>query len=143
MRNLIKTTIFIFVFQICHTQIKEKYPVNILIENDTLVCFSKEQSKQIAVWNEQKKECFELRKNDSEKIVQLEKIATTQTGIIYNLENQVIQYKENLGDKDKLITISEYENKSLKKEVRKQKFGKWISIIGGVVLTTSTFFLLI
>ena len=72
-----------------------------------------------------------------------EKIATTQTGIIYNLENQVIQFKENLGDKDKLITISEDENKSLKKEVRKQKFGKWISIIGGVVLTTSTFFLLI
>ena len=112
MKNLIKTTIFIFLCQVCYAQTKEKYPVNILIENDTLVCFSKEQSKQIAVWNEQKKECFELRKNDNEKIVQLEKIATTQTGIINNLESQVIQYKENLGDKDKYFPPT-LTNKSL------------------------------
>jgi hypothetical protein len=66
----------------------------------------------------------------------LEKITTTQTGIISNLENEIIQHKKNLEDKDKLIGVCEDEKKSLKKEVRKQKVGKWIAIIGGVVLST-------
>ena len=132
MGNLIKTILFVFALQLCYAQTKTKYPSVIVLENDTLVCFTTEQSKQMGVWNEQRKECVELRKNDNQKISELEKITTTQTGIISNLENEIIQHKKNLEDKDKLIGVCEDEKKSLTKEIRKQKRGKWIAIIGGI-----------
>jgi predicted RNase H-like nuclease (RuvC/YqgF family) len=101
-----------------------------------LVCFTIEQSKQIAVWNEQRKECLELRKNDNQKIGELQNVINQQTGLITNLENETGLLNANIKDKDALIQICEDEKKSLKKEVRKQKVGKWIAIVGGVVLST-------
>ena len=137
MWNLIKTILFVFALQFCYAQqIKTKYPSVIVLENDTLVCFTTQQSKQIAVWNEQRKECLELRKNDNQKINELENISNQQTGLISNLEKETGLLNANLKDKDSLIKICEDEKKSLKKEVRKQKIGKWIAIIGGVVLST-------
>jgi septal ring factor EnvC (AmiA/AmiB activator) len=132
MENLIKTMIFVFAMQLCYAQTIKKYPSVIVLEKDTLVCFTTEQSKKMAVWNEQRKECIELRKNDNQKISELENIKTTQTGIISNLETEIIQHKKNLEDKDKLISVCEDEKKSLTKEIRKQKRGKWIAIIGGI-----------
>jgi hypothetical protein len=137
MGNLIKTILFVFALQFCYAQqIKTKQPSVIVLENDTLVCFSMEQSKQIAVWNEQRKECLELRKNDNQKINELENIVNQQAGLVSNLEKETVLLNANLKDKDSLIKICEDEKKSLKKEVRKQKVGKWIAIIGGVVLST-------
>jgi hypothetical protein len=52
------------------------------------------------------------------KISELEKITITQTGIISNLENEIIQNNETIEDKDKLIGICEDENKTLSKEIR-------------------------
>lgn len=142
MGNLIKTILFVFALQFCYAQKnKTKYPSVIVLNKDTLVCFTTEQSKQIAVWNEQRKECLELRKNDNQKIGELQNVLNQQTGLITNLENETGLLNASLKDKDALILICEDEKKSLKKEVRKQKVGKWIAIVGGVVL--STFFLTI
>ena len=132
MGNLIKTMIFVFALQLSYAQTIKTYPSIIVLEKDTLVCFTTEQSKQIAVWNEQRKECVELRKNDNQKISELEKITTTQTGIISNLENEIVQHKKNFDDKNSLLLICEDEKKSLTKEIRKQKRGKWIAILGGI-----------
>ena len=135
MGNLSKIILFIFAFQFCFGQqkeIKTKYPSVIVVGKDTLVCFTTEQSKKMGVWNE----------DDSEKISELNNISNTQKGLISNLENEVFQYKKNIQDKDKLISICEDEKKSLNKEIRKQKRGKWIAIlsgIGGVFLTTFIF----
>jgi hypothetical protein len=139
MGNLIKTILFVFALQLCYAQTITKYPSVIVLEKDTLVCFTTEQSKQMGVWNEQRKECVELRKNDNQKINELEKITITQTGIISNLENEIVQHKKNFDDKNSLLLICEDEKKSLTKEIRKQKRGKWIAIlsgIGGVFITT-------
>lgn len=137
MGNLIKTILFVFALQFCSAQqLKKTYPSVIVLSSDTLVCFTTEQSKQIAVWNEQRKECLELRKNDNQKINELENIVNKQLGLISNLESEANLLKANLKDKDALIQVCEDEKKSLKKEVRKQKVGKWIAIIGGVVLST-------
>ena len=132
MGNLIKTILFVFALQLCYAQTKTKYPSVIILEKDTLVCFTTEQSKQMGVWNEQRKECFELRKNDNQKINELEKITITQTGIISNLENEIVQHKKNFDDKNSLLVICEDEKKLLKKEIRKQKRGKWVAILGGI-----------
>ena len=122
MGNLSKTLLFIFALQFCYAQqIKTKYPSIIVVGQDTLVCFTTEQAKQIGIWNEQRKECVELRKNDNQKISELEKITITQTGIISNFENEIVQHKANVGDKDKLISVCEDEKKTLKKEKRQIK----------------------
>ena len=137
MGNLSKTILFIFALQFCSAQnIKSKYPSIIIVEKDTLVCFTTEQSKQIAVWNEQRKECIELSKNDNQTISELEKIKTVQEGVISNLENEIVQYGKNISDKNKLILICKDEKDTLSDEVRKQKVGKWVAIIGGIVLST-------
>ena len=137
MSNLIKTFFFVFALQFCYAQnIKTKHPSVIVLNKDTLVCFTTEQSKQIAVWNEERKECVELTKNDSQKIKELENIVNQQKGLISNLEKEKGLLKANLQDKDALILICEEEKKSIKKEVRKQKAGKWIAILGGSVLST-------
>lgn len=73
MGNLIKTLIFVFAIQLSYAQTIKKYPSVIVLEKDTLVCFTTEQSKQMAVWNEQRKECVELRKNDNQKISELQR----------------------------------------------------------------------
>lgn len=135
MKNLIKTIFFVFLLQFCNAQ-KKQYPLTILIDDDSLVCFTIEQSKQLAIWNEEKKECINLYKNSNEKIVQLENISTTQKGIIDNLENEIVQHNKNLEDKNKIINIFEDEKKYLKKQVIKQKIYKWISIFSGVILST-------
>jgi hypothetical protein len=127
----------VFALQFCYAQkIKTKYPSVIVLNKDTLVCFTTEQSKQVAVWNEERKQCLELSKNDSQKINELENIITQQKGLISNLEKEKGLLKANLQDKDALIMICEEEKKSIKKEVRKQKIGKWIAIVGGVALST-------
>ena len=137
MSNLIKTFFFVFALQFCYAQkIKTKYPSVIVLNKDTLVCFTTEQSKQIAVWNEERKECVELTKNDSQKIKELENIINQQKGLISNLEKEKGLLKANLQDKDALFMICEEEKKSIKKEVKKQKVGKWIAIVGGVALST-------
>jgi len=107
-------------------------PALIDFEKDTLVCFTIEQSKIMGIWNEERKECVELREIDSLKIGEIEKITANQTSIISNLEIEITQHKETIEDKDKLIGIVEDENKTLSKEIRKQKRGKLIAIIGGV-----------
>jgi hypothetical protein len=135
MSNLIKTILFVFLTQISFCQTKSQYPSVIIANNDTLVCFTTKQSKQMAVWNEQMKECIELRKNDSNKTNELINISTTQTGIISNLEDEIILHIQTSKDKDALLNICEDEKKSLKKEIRKQKLGKWIAIISGVFLS--------
>jgi hypothetical protein len=136
MSNLIKTLILFFALQFCHAQNKSNYPSVIVVKKDTLVCFTTEQSKQMAVWNEQRKECVELRKVDNQKINELENVKLTQVGIISNLEYEISLHKKTIKDKDGLIQDCEEEKKSLKKEIIIQKTGKWIAIIGGIVLST-------
>ncbi len=135
MKNLTKTLIFLFFIQIGYAQTKSKYPSVIVIKNDTLVCFTPKQSKEMALFNEQRKECVELQKQDKKTLNELKSINTTQLGIITNLETEIIQHKKTINDNKKLLQICEDEKKSLKKEIIKQKIGKYIAIIGGVGLS--------
>ncbi len=139
MKNLISTLTFLFIFQFAFTQVKNKYPSVILVNKDTLVCFKTEQSKQMAIWNEQRKECLELQKEDKKTIGELEKVSKKQVEIINNLETEITLHKKTIQDKNTLIQVCEDEKKSLNKEIRKQRRGKWIAIISGVgvfILTT-------
>jgi hypothetical protein len=133
MKNLINIILLIFILNVAYSQ--NKYPIATIINNDTLICFTIKQSRQMTIWNEERKECAELQKVDREKIIELEGISKKQLGIISNLESEINQHKGTIIDKDKLLKLCEDEKKFLKKEVRKQKTGKVLSIVGGVVLS--------
>ena len=135
MKNLISILFSVFFTQITYAQIKSNYPKVMLVEKDTLICFTTQQAKQMAIWNEKRKESIELSKNDNQKIAELNNISITKDSIISNLENEVVQYKKTITDKESLIAICEDEKTSLKREIRKQRRGKWIAIICGVGLT--------
>lgn len=135
MKNLINIVFLLFFVQFANSQIKQKYPYVMVLEKDTIVCFTTEQSKQMAVWNEQRKECVELRKNDNQKITELEKISIKKDTIISNLEKEIVLHKKTISDKETLINVCEDEKKALKKDIRKQRRGKWIAIICGVGLS--------
>lgn len=135
MKNLISILFVIFFTQINYAQSNKTFPITMLIGKDTLVCFTTSQAKQMAIWNEKRKECLELSKNDNQKISELNKITNKQDSIISNLEQEIILHKKTIVDKDSLIAISEDEKNSLKREIRKQRRSKWIAIICGVGLT--------
>jgi hypothetical protein len=113
----------------------QKYPKTIVIENDTIICFTTAQSKQLAVWNEQRKQCQELRILDAKEISKKDGIIFEKNAIINNQDSIIFNYCSIIVEKEKIINLNEEEKKILKKEVRKQKIGKWIAIISGVLLS--------
>ncbi len=131
MKNLISIFFLVF-FSFANAQ---KYPKTIVIENDTIICFTTAQSKQLAVWNEQRKQCQELRILESKEIIKKDGIIYEQNTIINNQDSIIFNYRSIIVEKEKIITINEEEKKLLKKEVRTQKVGKWIAIISGVLLS--------
>lgn len=131
MKNLI-SILFILVISITNAQ---KYPKTIVIENDTIICFTTTQSKQLAVWNEQRKQCQELRVLDAKEITKKDGIISEQNSIISKQDSIIFNYRGIIVEKEKIITINEEERKLLKKEIRTQKIGKWIAIISGVLLS--------
>ena len=131
MKHLINI-IFILVISITNAQ---KYPKTIVIENDTIICFTTTQSKQLAIWNEQRKQCQELRVLDRKEITKKDGIISEQNAIINKQDSIIFNYRGIIVEKEKIITIHEEERKLLKKEIRTQKIGKWIAIISGVLLS--------
>ena len=131
MQNLISILFIVFAFNL----IGQKYPKSLVIDNDTLVCFKVAQAKQLAVWNEERKQCQELRIIDNNELIKKEQIISETNQIVFS-QNQIIENnKLIIQEKDKIIDIHERENKLLKKQLRNQKIGKWIAIVSGIFLS--------
>lgn len=135
MKNLISLFSFVILFNSVNAQIKNEYPTVIILDEDSVVCFTISQSKQMAIWNEERKECLELQLEDKKTISELQKINNTQTVIINNLESEVALNKKTIEDKNTLLNDCEDEKSNLKKEVKKHRRGKWIAIVGGAILS--------
>ena len=131
--NLI--VLFSILFQFAFSQLKNEYPIVSVIENDSVVIFSLKQSKKLIEINEQKKECFELKSILDNEIIQKDTIIYAQRKKIENLNSIVEEKQSIIKTKDELIQICEEEKGNLRKEIRKQKIGKWLSISGIIVVS--------
>jgi hypothetical protein len=106
-----------------------------VIDNDTLVCFKVAQAKQLAIWNEERKQCQELRIIDNNELIKKDQIII-ETNSIIESKNKIIESNQLIIlEKDKIIDINEQEKKLLKKQLRNQKIGKWIAIVSGIFLS--------
>lgn len=131
MRNLISICFTVISFGF----IAQKNTKVFVVDNDTLICFNVAQAKQLAIWNEERKKCEVLRNIDNAEIIKKEQIIS-ETNQIVDSQNKIIENKNLIiTEKDKIIEIQEKNNKLLKKQLRNQKIGKWIAIIGGVFLS--------
>lgn len=131
MKNLISIILLVVI----NFGLGQKYPKSIVIENDTIICFTTAQSKQLAIWNEQRKQCQDLRILDSKEITNKNGIIFEQNSIINKQDSIIYNYQNIIVQKENIITINEEERKLLKKEIRTQKVAKWIAIISGVFLS--------
>jgi len=131
MQNLISILFIVFAFNL----IGQKYPKSLVIDNDTLVCFKVAQAKQLGIWNEERKQCQELRIIDNNELIKKEQIISETNQIVFS-QNQIIENnKLIIQEKDNIIDIHQRENKLLKKQLRNQKIGKWIAIVSGIFLS--------
>jgi hypothetical protein len=131
MQNLISILFIVFAFNL----IGQKYPKSLVIGNDTLVCFKVAQAKQLAIWNEERKQCQELRIIDNNELIKKDQIII-ETNSIIESKNKIIESNQLIIlEKDKIIDINEQEKKLLKKQLRNQKIGKWIAIVSGIFLS--------
>ena len=126
--------LFIIMFGFSFSQVKNEYPFLSVIDNDTVVIFDMKQAKDLIGINEQKKECLEINSVLNGEIVQKDTIIYSQTKKIQNLNAIIDDNKSIIKTKDNLIQICEDEKENLKKDVRKQKVGKWLSIVGIVTV---------
>jgi len=131
--NKILSILFAVMFSSVFAQ---DYPKMVVIDKDSCVIFTLEQSREMIIWDVEYNECKDERK------ILLEEIALKDS-VIVNTKTMVNEYNEILelyngikAEKDTLIQLHIEEKQLLEKQIKKQKIQKFISSSIGV-LTTS------
>lgn len=113
----------------------QKFPMVTNFMGDTVIIFGFEQGLELSQRNEERKECLIRKDILEQRIVEKEVIITEQEEQIQAQDTIIAKYEENESHYEDLIEISEEEKKALKKEVKRQKRGKIIAIIGAGVVS--------
>jgi len=113
----------------------QKYPKVINYMGDTVVVFDFEQGLELSDRNEERKECLARKDILEERIVEKDVVITQQTETIQAQDTIIQKYEDNEGHYEDLLELSEEEKKGLKKEIKRQKRGKIIAIIGAGVIS--------
>lgn len=139
--KMIKTQSILFLVAILmsFTGFSQKYPRTIMLENDTCVAFTLNQSRKLIKWNEEKHEFHKLYDMCAKQIVFLDSVVTYKDTQILGMNKITENYKDIIKEKEQLMLLNESEKSSLKKEIKIQKRQKWLSIgIGALVSTVIT-----
>jgi len=138
MKNLNKIILLflcVFINSNAFSQSNGIYPKVEVINADTVVVFSIEQSKKLAAINETKKSLEKMNEIQVQELIVKDSIIGTQSVIISDLEkinknNQVI-----ISEKDKLELLHIEQNKILTNEIKTQKRYKWYAILTAITTT--------
>lgn len=113
---------------------ENEYPIISKIDKDSVIIFTIKQGRELVKINEEKKECLELNDILNQEIIQKDTIIYAQSKKIENYKGIVSEKDVIIANKEELTKICEQEKTMLKKEIRKQKVGKWIAIASGVAI---------
>lgn len=111
----------------------QKYPKTLVISQDTLVCFSVKQAKQLALINEENKMLKQTLSITDEQLVKLHEINTTQSEIIENTNKIELKYKELLNTYEVEKKTNDRIKSMLQRKVIKQTIYKYLAIGAGVL----------
>tara|TARA_R110002153_G_scaffold123312_1_gene269365 strand:- start:13 stop:444 length:432 start_codon:yes stop_codon:yes gene_type:complete len=129
--------ILISLVLVAFTGYSQQYPRTIILELDTCIVFTTNQSKKMAYWNTQKTEY-------QERLTLLNKELSLKDSIIVLNQSKVdklslIQksYEQIIVEKNDLKKLCEAEKQDYITEIKRQKRMKWL--IGGLGIITTSF----
>jgi hypothetical protein len=133
--NSIKTLFFCLFISLnaLSQRIESKYPVVSVVNTDSVIIFSIEQGKKIAIINEDRKRLQKLSAINENEISQRDSIIRMQYNQIENFDKIKRKYDVIVLEKDDMKKLNDSQSFLLNKEIKKQTRHKWIAIISGVV----------
>jgi len=134
--NKIVFILIVFAVLMRCNALSQVFPRTLLIEKDSCVAFTIKQSKQMAKWNEKRKESVLLNDICSKQILFMDSIILNQTVQIEKGQFVSLNYKTIIENKNDLLIISESEKLTLKHEIKIQKRQKWLIAGFGTFITT-------
>lgn len=119
------------------------YPIVSVINSDTVIIFSFEQGKNLAIINENKKRLEKLNDLNQQELLQKDSVIQMQNGQLVNNDKIIQKYQFIIKEKENQNELSNSQNTLLKTELKKQIRQKWIAIISGIagVATISYFYI--
>lgn len=120
------------------------YPIVSVINSDTVIIFSFEQGKNLAIINENKKRLEKLNDLNNQELLQKDSVIQMQNGQLINNDKIIQKYQFIVKEKENQNELSNSQNTLLKTELKKQIRQKWIAIISGIagVATISYFYII-
>jgi len=133
MSSKIKLLVISF-FLVCSANAQKiEYPIVSVLDGDSVIIFTTEQGRKLVKINELKNECLENESVLKQENGKQKTIITSQKTQLDNLNTVVADKDTIIENTNNLKKICEDENAQLKKDVRKQKIAKWLSV-GGIVV---------
>lgn len=119
------------------------YPIVSVINSDTVIIFSFEQGKNLAIINENKKRLEKLNDLNQQELLQKDSVIQMKNGQLVNNDKIIQKYQFIVKEKENQNELSNSQNTLLKTELKKQICQKWIAIISGIagVATISYFYI--
>ena len=136
---------YIFIgFNALSQQSQSKYPSVSVINTDTVLIFTIEQSKKLAIINEDRKRLKQLNEINEKQLSQKDSIIQMQYNQLVNFDKIKRKYDVIVVEKESMKKLCDSQSILFEKEIKKQNRQKWIAIISGVVsvATISYFYIL-
>lgn len=114
---------------------KDPYPKVIIYQTDTVLAFTLKQARQLSVFNEERKECIDVKKDLESQIKEFQRIDKEQKGQLANMDKVKKDYDEVVKATNENKTLCESEKSILKSQRNDQIKYKWFSIGVGSLTT--------
>ena len=114
---------------------KEPYPKVVIYESDTVLAFTLKQARQLSVFNEERKECLDVKNDLEGQIKEFQRIDKEQKGQLANMDKVKKDYDEVVKATNDNKALCESEKNILKTQRNDQIKYKWFSIGVGSLTT--------
>lgn len=135
--KLSSAILFIFMTFAAFGQV-EPYPKVIVHNSDTVLAFTLAQARKLSVFNEERKECLDLKTDLESQIKELERIKNENEKQLINLNKVQKDYNDVVNAIKENKSLCESEKKIIENQRDDQIKYKWFSIGVG---TLTTFFM--
>jgi len=114
---------------------KDVYPKVIIYQTDTVLAFTLKQSRQLSVFNEERKECLDIKKDLENQIKQFQRIDKEQKIQLANMDKVKKDYDEIVRAINDNKNLCETEKQIIRTQRNDQIKYKWFSIGVGSLTT--------
>jgi hypothetical protein len=114
---------------------KDPYPKVIIYQTDTVLAFTLKQGRQLSVFNEERKECLDIKKDLDSQIKEFQRIDKEQKLQLANMDKVKKDYDEVVKATNENKNLCETEKQIIRTQRNDQIKYKWFSIGVGSLTT--------